>query len=128
MNAPQERRANPRFACDVETEVRLEDGRVLPARAQDISFSGVCVVAAEPAPPRSRATFALRLVMEWAETEPLELPGVVVWCTRTRDGHQIGARFDPQAMGDEAWQRLDVFLRFLMGELSVPGAGEPAVD
>ena len=119
-----ERRENPRFSCDVEAEVRLEDGRRLPARTQDISFSGICVVAGEKVPPKTRAIFALRLVMDWAETEPLELPGVVVWCTRTRDGHQVGARFDPQAMGDDAWQRLDVFLRFLMGDLSMPPADE----
>jgi len=119
-----ERRENPRFSCDVEAEVRLEDGRRLPARTQDISFSGICVVTGEKVPQKTRATFALRLVMDWAETEPLELPGVVVWCTRTRDGHQVGARFDPQAMGDDAWQRLDVFLRFLMGDLSMPPADE----
>lgn len=128
MTATKDRRSNPRFACDVEAEVRLDDGRILPARTQDISFSGICVVATEPVTPRSRATFALRLVMEWAETEPVELPGVVVWCTRTRDGHQVGARFDPQAMGEDAWQRLDVFLRFLMGELSMPRGDEVAPD
>ncbi len=122
MSSPSERRENPRFACDVAGEIELPDGARVPARTQDISYSGVCTVADSPIPPHTEVRFHLRLVMEWAETDALSLPGVVVWSTKVRGGHQIGARFDSGAMTDESWQQLDLFLRFLAGDLELPSA------
>ncbi len=124
VSASPERRENPRFACGVAGEIELDGGARVPARTQDISYSGICVVAQDPIAPGTAVQFHLRLVMEWAESDALSLPGQIVWSTRVRDGHQVGARFDPSRMTDAAWQQLDLFLRFLAGDLELPGAPE----
>ncbi len=120
MTSGAERRRNPRFACDVDAHVELNDGSRIDARAVDISFTGICLLAEGPVKPGTRVNFALKLVWKGGETDTLGLPGQVMWSAPTRGSHQVGGRFTKDAMGDETWQQLDVFLKFLAGELRLP--------
>lgn len=114
----RERRAERRFACDVEARLELPDGTTLDARAVDISFSGMCVLASDTIRPSSRVTVQLRLIFERAHTDALPLPATVVWCTSVSGGFQLGAKFDPD-MDSVTWTRLDVLLRFLAGDVAL---------
>ncbi len=116
-----ERRHNPRFACDLEVALERPKHDPVVGQAVDISYSGLCLHATTPVPVGQLAMFHLRLILEWAESETLVLPGRTVWCTTARGGFQIGARFN-KAMDDECWSRLDVFLQFLSGDLELEQA------
>jgi hypothetical protein len=116
----EERRSHPRFACDIEAFVELPDGDKVPARTVDLSFSGICLVAAEHIKPRTPVNFHLRLIFQWAESEGMSIPGEVVWSTEVEGEAQIGARFDKN-MSSVSWTRLDVLLQFLAGEIAQPG-------
>lgn len=88
------------------------------ARAIDISFSGICMMAEDHVPPGTRTTVNLRLIFERAHTDALPLPATIVWCTGVTGGHQIGAKFDAD-MDSVTWTRLDVLLRFLAGDVEL---------
>jgi hypothetical protein len=116
--AGSERRASPRFACDVEARIELPDGSHVDARTIDISFSGICLHAESPVPARMNVDFHLKLIFKWAESDTMTVPGITVWCTPVEGLHQIGARFDNQ-MDSASWARLDVLLQFLSGDLEL---------
>jgi hypothetical protein len=113
-----ERRGYKRFACDVEAILDLHESEPVEARAIDISFSGICMMAEDHIRPGTRASVRLRLIFERAHTDALPLPATVVWCTSVTGGHQIGAKFDAD-MDSVTWTRLDVLLRFLAGDVEL---------
>jgi hypothetical protein len=45
------------------------------------------------------------------QSEPLRLPGLVVWCTAVNDGHQVGVCFI--GVGAQKAEDLTMFLRYL---------------
>lgn len=114
----RERRAYKRFACDVEAVLEVPDRDSVDARAIDISFSGMCMMAEEHIPPGTRTTVQLRLIFERAHTDALPLPATIVWSTGVTGGHQIGVKFDAD-MDSVTWTRLDVLLRFLAGDVEL---------
>lgn len=113
-----ERRASPRFACDVEAQIELPDGSRVEARTVDISFSGICLHAESQVPARAQVNFHLKLIFQWAESDTMSIPGLTVWCTPVEGQFQIGARFDKH-MDSASWTRLDVLLQFLSGDLEL---------
>jgi hypothetical protein len=115
---PSDRRENPRFACDLDVTIELQETGAIEARAVDMSFSGICVTADAHIKPRTPVKFLVRLVANGAHSDELPLAGTIVWCTALGDAYQIGGRFDP-TMPDETWSKLDVLIRFLVGELAM---------
>lgn len=107
----EDHRAHPRFALEVETEVRRGD-RVMPARTRDVSRGGICLLAPEAVPLGGEVDLMMALVFD-ADTisEPLNVRARVVWCTRLADRYQVGVTF----VGMTAEQRnyLEMFLRYL---------------
>ncbi len=117
-----ERRTSPRFACDVEAEVRLQDGSSLPGRTIDLSFAGACLVVDTPVKPSAMVVVSLKIVLEWAQSDALALPGKVVWCTPTGGHYQLGLAF-ARDMSSVTMARLEVLLQALSdGVESVRGS------
>ncbi|MEZ4454806.1 MAG: PilZ domain-containing protein [Nannocystaceae bacterium] len=111
---------NPRFVCDLEAIVEVIGRQTVQGLVRDISGSGLCVLAPIPVPASSETNVHLRLVLDWAESETLTLPARTLWLTRTSGHFQIGAAFGQMTM--EKWQRLEVLLRFLHGEIALDHA------
>ena len=107
-----ERRANPRFACDLSAEI-VVDGVSSPRRVVDISRGGISLVGDEPVAIGTHSTIKLEARTDDGETESLELTGTIVWCTQTKDGtYQLGTKFD-DAKGPERTRRLEHLLEML---------------
>ena len=103
--------------CDLDVEV--DSGRVRVAgRARDLSDSAVCFVARDPVEPGSIVQVQLRLVLEWGASEALVLPGQVAWLTASEGTQQIGVVFT--ATAPEVRQRLQMLLKVLLGQISLP--------
>lgn len=117
-----ERRADPRFACDVQARVATADGASTEGRTVDISASGICLLADAAVPPGAHATFALQLVFEHATSDSLELPGRIVWCTPLKGGFQVGAVFS-STLDASSVRKLDNLLGVLAGDLELGNNG-----
>jgi len=89
----------------------------------DLSAVGISLFAQRPVATQTEVALGLRLVLEWAESDTLPVSGRVMWCTPLGDNFQIGVAFNQMAVTQ--WQRLDVLLRFLRGELSLEGSKLP---
>ena len=110
-----DKRRHPRFACDLEAEVQI-GARGVAARGVDISRGGLCLSLQERLPVPSEVTVQLTLLFgSNTFSEPLSLPAKIVWCTQLAGEHQIGCMF--RALTTEQAQYLDMFLRFLRGEV-----------
>lgn len=90
--------------------------RSFEGTAQDISLSGICLHAPESVPPGKTVNFRLKLILDGAHSDALELSGRVVWCTQLEGQYQLGAAF-AKDLDSVTWTRLDVLLQFLSGEL-----------
>jgi len=124
------KRQHPRFACDVQAELRLP-GQVLPVRAVDISRGGICLLGDQQAALGVHVGVALTLILRSGQhSERLVLPARIIWSTPLRDGHQIGCKFAELSAADT--QYLETFLRFVRGEVRATAddgeAGEPDDD
>ncbi|MEZ4381443.1 MAG: PilZ domain-containing protein [Nannocystaceae bacterium] len=108
---------NPRFACDLEATIEIAGRPAVRGLAAAISTTGVCVLTEIPVSPGSDANVHLRLILEWAESDTLTVPAQVLWSTRTEGHFQVGAAFGQMPV--ELWQRLDILLRFLAGEIAL---------
>lgn len=118
MSAP--RPANDRFACDLAVE--LDTGRArIAGQLRDITEAGLCCTVGDPIAAGSTVTAHLRLVLEWGMSEPLPLLGQVVWLTPTEGQYQIGLAFSQPT--PDVWQRFDVLLKVLFGQISLPTPG-----
>lgn len=78
------------------------------------------MVADRPVALRTEVNLGLRLLLDWAESDTLQLSGRVMWCTPVGDNFQIGVLFNQMPVS--RWQNLDVLLRFLRGELALDGS------
>jgi hypothetical protein len=119
------RRAHERFAVQVDAEVSTAQGTV-GAVTRDVSRGGVCFTVLGPMLVGTRFDIALSLVLgENRFSEPLRLQGVVIWCTRTAEGYQIGAGWT--ALAPDTREFLQMFLNFLGQGLPLDEteAGEP---
>jgi len=120
------RRVDERFGVEVEAEVTSAAG-TFSAITKDVSRGGACFVVNAPMAVGSAFEISLSLVLgENSFSEPLKLAGKVVWCTRTEEGFQIGAAFNP--MGSDMREYLQMFLNFLAKGVGVDEAGEEPGD
>jgi len=103
--------------CDLDVEVDAGNRRVA-GRARDLSDSAVCFTAQGSVEPGSVVQVHLRLVLEWGASEALVLPGQVAWLTASEGAHQIGVVFTVTA--PDVRQRLQVLLKVLLGQISLP--------
>ena len=122
-----ESRAHPRYAIELECELQVDERKVR-GRTHDISRGGFCVLTPpETAEVTGGAPCTVRLSLVFSETEfseQLTLQGMVMWCTRLKQGVQVGVRFDPLDAASSDY--LDLFIRFL--EEGEEGPEEPPVS
>jgi hypothetical protein len=113
------RRLHPRFNVDVEVSVSADDAKVV-AHTRDISRSGLCLISTQELAREKE--IGIELVLKFGEggfSEPLNVVGRVVWCTKLFGQYQIGVMF--VKVDDEQARNLHMFIGFLDGSLN---AGE----
>lgn len=122
MAVAREARQFPRYPVDLKVTVSSKE-RQLAARTRDISRSGVCLVAPHPIPLQTR--IEIRMVLTFAaggHSEPLVLPGRVVWCTALFGSYQIGVMFSD--LDRERARQLQILVAILEGAPSDPSDDE----
>jgi Tfp pilus assembly protein PilZ len=107
-----ESRAHPRYALEVDAEIRTSTG-VIPARTKDVSRGGLCCTTRNPLALGQDVSLNLSLVFdEQTFSEPLLVRARVVWCTGLGEGRwQIGTTFLGLTAENRAY--LEMFLRYL---------------
>lgn len=106
-------REYPRYAHEAAITLRTADV-VITGSTANVSRGGLCATLREPLSIGAHLEVDVQLVFEDdRQSEPLRLPGLVVWCTAVDDGHQVGVRF--QAIDGEKAEDLTMFLRYLGG-------------
>jgi hypothetical protein len=114
-----DKRRHPRFACDLVAEIHVGGGK-MPARGVDISRGGMCLSVERAIPVRAEVQLKLTLLFgSNTFSEPLLLPARIMWCTQLPDELQVGCMF--KTLSTEQVQYLDMFLRFLRGEVLADG-------
>ena len=125
-----EQRAHPRYAIELDALLELDHARQVRGRTQDISRGGFCMLT--PASTAAVVTGALcevKLSLVFSETEfseQLSLRGSIAWCTKIKEGVQVGVRFeglDAQSKG-----YLDLFIRFLEEGREAAAAEDEAAE
>jgi c-di-GMP-binding flagellar brake protein YcgR len=122
MAVARDARQFPRYPVDLKVAVSLKE-RQLAARTRDISRSGLCLVAPQPIPLQTR--IEIRMVLTFAaggHSEPLLLPGRVVWCTALFGSYQIGVMFSN--LDRERARQLQILVAILEGAPSDPSDDE----
>ena len=105
-------RAHPRYAIELDAELRFADGEMVPGRTRNVSRGGFCILAQSPIALGTQCRVRLALVFpEEQLSEPLEVEGVVVWCTPVSGRHQIGIKFSE--ITSQVRSYLDIFMKFL---------------
>jgi PilZ domain len=104
-------REHPRYAHEAAVTFTTSHG-ALSGRTANLSRGGLCATLSQPLAIGLHLAVDIQLVFEDApRSEPLRLPGLVVWCTAVDDGHQIGVSF--QGLEGEQAEDLTMFLRYL---------------
>jgi hypothetical protein len=115
-----ERREAPRYAVEIEARVTADDAS-WQARTRDLSRTGMCFTIPTPVAVGTPITVEAALKFSaTASSEALPLAGRVVWCTRVPEGYQVGCAF--LRLSHQIGQYLDLFLRYLKGEIDINGA------
>lgn len=111
VSAPQ--REHPRYAHEAAIALHTPDQAIF-GRTRNVSRGGLCATLAEPMTLGTEVALDIQLVFEdRRQSEPLRLPGRVVWCTQVGERFQIGVQYMP--LDAESGQYLTMFLRFLRG-------------
>ncbi len=103
-------REHPRYAHEAVVTFHV-GGEAYPGTTQNLSRGGLCADLEQAIPVGSNVEVDIQLVFDDAETEPLRLPGRVVWCTTLDDAYQVGLSFLP--LDAEKTDYLTMFLRYL---------------
>jgi hypothetical protein len=114
-DSADERRANPRFVCELRTYVLDAAGSMFSGISADLSRTGASVRLATSLEPGSRVQLHLRLMLGWTASDFLMLPARVVRCEPAGDAYQLGVELD--ALDEAQAGRLDLLVRVLEGEL-----------
>jgi hypothetical protein len=114
-DSADERRANPRFVCELRTYVLDVKGSMVSGTSADLSRSGASVRLSAPLEPGERVQLYLRLVLGWTAADFLMLPAQVVRCVPEDDAYRVGLELAD--LTDAQAGRLDLLLRVLDGEL-----------
>ena len=112
MSKTAEHRAHPRYALEIDCELRTPGG-VIPARSRDVSGGGLAFTTKQAVPLGLDAQINMSLVFdEQTFSEPLLVRARIVWCTGlAADRYQVGATF--VGMTNEQRAYLEMFLRYL---------------
>jgi hypothetical protein len=86
-------------------------GREICARTCNVSHGGLSACLAEEIAVGTEIELDLQLVFDDRQTEPLRLPGRIVWCTAIDDYHQLGVQFLP--LDHDTAADLSLLLRYL---------------
>ena len=118
MSEQQKQRAHPRYAIELDAQLLpVGGGAAVDGRTHDISrggFSLMCPKMPELLPPGTICEVRLSLVFSETEfSEPLVLTGSAMWCTRLKQGTQVGVRFE--GLDARMSGFLDLFIGFLEG-------------
>lgn len=117
-------REHPRYAHEAVVTLRVA-GKLHQGRTTNVSRGGVAAEVANAIAVGTEIECDLQLVFEDdAQSEPLRVPGRVVWCTALEDVFQVGVVFKPLA-ADKA-QFLTMFLRYL--DDSGPRSKQPKAE
>ncbi|HET9626967.1 MAG TPA: PilZ domain-containing protein [Kofleriaceae bacterium] len=104
-------RAYPRYAHEAVITLNTP-GTAVSGRTTNLSRGGLCATLAEEVPVGIAIDLDIQLVFaDDVQSEPLRVPGRVVWCTSVDDGHQVGVSFLP--LDAERAEYLTMFLRYL---------------
>jgi hypothetical protein len=104
-------REHPRYAHEAAITLNTPDD-ALAGRTSNLSRGGLCAMMIESLAVGTRVDVDIQLVFEdERQSEPLRLPGLVVWCTPVDDGYQVGVRFLP--IDAARAEDLTMFLRYL---------------
>jgi Tfp pilus assembly protein PilZ len=113
-------REHPRYAHEAIVTMRA-NGRLFQGRTTNVSRGGLCADLADEINTGTDVELALQLVFDdEAQSEPLRVPGRVVWCTIVDDGYQVGVAFKP--LDAMMAQYLGMFLRYLDDSRPAPKA------
>lgn len=113
-----------RFTVDVDASIMLSGATRIPARARDLSRTGICLIAAQGI--ERGQPLEVTLVLSFSNnafSEPLRLRGRVVWCAAIAQSFQIGAMFEDVTEDQDG--SLELFLHFLDGTLAPRGSDDP---
>lgn len=112
MDRPQ--RQYPRYAHEAAVTL-LTPGQAISGTTHNLSRGGLCATLSEDLAVGTEIEIDIQLVFEHGGTsEPLRLPGRIVWCTQIDDDHQVGVQFLP--LDREIAEYLTMFLRYLDNE------------
>ena len=101
------------------------DGKVHQGRTTNVSRGGLAAELPAAVANGAEIECELQLVFEDdAHSEPLSVPGRIVWCTSLEDVFQVGVAFKPMT-ADKA-QFLTMFLRYL--DDSGPRTKQPKIE
>ena len=104
-------REHPRYAHEAIVTIRA-NGKLIQGRTTNVSRGGLAADLADAVQTGTEVEVALQLVFEdEAQSEPLEIPARVVWCTLVDEGYQVGLAFKP--LTAQQAQFLGMFLRYL---------------
>ncbi len=115
-------RAHPRYAHEAAISLH-GTGIELSGRTRNVSRGGLCADLVDPIDIGTDIVVDIQLVFEGdVQSEPLQLPARVVWCTSVDEAHQVGLVFRP--LSAERAQDLNLFLRYLhegsSGKIKLP--------
>ena len=109
-------RQYPRYAHEAAITLITAD-QTVSGRTRNVSRGGLCATLSEEITVGTEIWIDLQLVFDQErQSEPLRLPGRIVWCTSIEQVHQVGVQFLP--LEGEATEYLTMFLRYLDGEVS----------
>jgi len=117
-------REHPRYAHEAVVTFRV-GGKVYQGRTTNVSRGGLAADLPMTIPNGADVECDLQLVFEDdAQSEPLSVPGRIVWCTSVEDMFQVGVAFKP--MTADKGQFLTMFLRYL--DDSGPKTKQPKIE
>lgn len=121
MSEIEERRAHPRFTCDLAATVAIAGAAAEELRCVDVSRGGICLRGQLDVPTKTEVTVSIRASWDGGETDALVLGGRVMWCSPVAGGErQLGVLFRGD-LAEDVRRRLGVLLDLLKGRMDLPG-------
>lgn len=115
MSRPE--REYPRYAHEAAVTL-YAPGQEVTGRTRNMSRGGLSATLLPAIPVGTDVEIDVQLVFhDDRHSEPLRLPGRVVWCTPIDEDHQVGIQF--RALDKQTAEYLTMFLRYL-GERAEP--------
>lgn len=104
-------REHPRYAVEAAIILHVATG-LCEGRTRNLSRGGLCANIADALPVGTECDISIVLMFDDNQhSEPLRLPGRVVWSTELDNAHHVGVAFRP--LDATLQQHLAVYLRYL---------------